>query len=310
MGEAKRRRQLLQAAPCRCLSGRPAGICCYTGGRWHKAPAILGLRSLPKVTAIPKCYMSALGSCTGTISGEHLISKSIIEFIRDDGEFSVSGTPWLEEGESKILAPRNLTANCLCSNHNSALSSLDFAALRFFEMLRPCWVNDAAPLHYLICGPDLERWLLKSLKALAVSGNLARGRQRLPGMFQEDVRLIEMLDDPRQWPKLTGLYFIMRPGTRTENRNHFQLAPLYGLTNDVIAGLVANILGLPFLLMAEPPDISKSPSLQTAIYRPGSISVTVGTVINRIDISWDDNLVHPPTSLTYAGPAAIPSSQA
>jgi hypothetical protein len=304
VGEAKRRRRSLQAGPCRCLSGSAAGVCCYTGNRWHKAPATLGLRSLPKVTCISRCYMCTLGSCDGTISGEHLISKSIIEFIKDDGEFAVSGVPWLEEGESKILAPKNLTANCLCSRHNSALSPLDVAALRFFQMLRPCWVKDAAPLRYLICGHDLERWLLKSLKALAVSGNLARGRQRLPGIFQEDVHLIDMLDDPTQWPELTGLYFIMAPGTRTENHNHFQLAPLYGLTNDVIAGLVANILGLPLLLMAEPPDMAKSPSLQTAIYRPGSISVTVGTVTNQIDISWDDNLMHPPISLTYAGPVA------
>jgi hypothetical protein len=307
VGEAKRRRRLLQAGPCRCLSSSPAGLCCYIGHRWHKAPASLGLRNLPKVTAVNKCYMSTLGSCDGAISGEHLISKSVIEFIKDNGEFAVSGVPWLEEGESKILSPRTLTANCLCSKHNSALSPLDTAALRFFQMLRPCWVNEAAPLRYLISGHDLERWLLKSLKALAVSGNLAKGRQRLPGLFQEDVRLIDMLDDPRQWPQLTGLYFIMRPGTRTENRNHFQLAPLYGLNNDVIAGLVANILGLSFLLMVEPPDIGKSPPLRTAIYRPGSIGITIGGITNQIDISWDDSLVHLPTSLTYAGPIIMPS---
>jgi hypothetical protein len=302
VGEATRRRRLLRAMPCRCLSGLAAGVCCFTADRWHKSPATLGLRNLPKVDAISKCYMSALGSCDGTITGEHLITKSVIKFIKDDGEFSVSGLPWLEEGESKILAPNNLTANCLCSKHNSALSPLDSSALRLFQMLRACWVNDSAPLHYLISGHDLERWLLESLKALAVSGNLAKGRQRLPGLFQEDARLIDMLDDPTQWPERTGLYFTMRPGARTENRNHFQLAPLYGIANDIIAGLIANILGIPFLLMVEPPDMSQSPSLQAAIYRPGSIWVTVGVITNKIDISWDDKLVHPPISLTYTGP--------
>jgi hypothetical protein len=291
------------------LSNRPAGICCYTGDKWHKKSAELGLRGLPQGTTVKKCYMRELGSCDGAISGEHLISKSIIEFIQDGEEFAVSGVPWLEGGESKILSPRNLTANCLCAKHNSALSPLDKAALRFFEELRPCWLNQDAPLHYLVSGHDIERWLLKSLKALAVSGNLAKGRQRLPGAFQEDVRLIDMLDDPTQWPELTGLYFIMRPGTRTENRNHFQLAPLYGLENDVIAGLTANILGLSFLLMAEAPDMVKSPSLQTAVYRPGSISVTVGATINKIDISWDDKIAHPPISLAYVGPAPVSAPQ-
>jgi hypothetical protein len=251
--------------------------------------------------------MAELGSCYGPISGEHLISKSIIEFIQDGGEFSVSGVPWLEEGESRILSPKNLTANCLCARHNSALSPLDSAALRFFEALRPCWVNKGAPLRYLVSGHDLERWLLKSLKALAVSGNLARSRQRLPGAFQEDVCLIDMLDDPRRWPELTGLYFIMRPGTTTENSNHIQLGPLYGLESDVIAGLTANILGLSFLLMAERPDMAKSPSLQTAVYRPGSISVTVGETINMIDISWDDKIAHSPVSLTCVGPLPVPA---
>ena len=251
--------------------------------------------------------MSELGSCDGVISGEHLISKSVIEFLKQDGEFSVSGAPWLEEGESKFLSPKNLTANCLCSKHNSALSPLDSAALRFFEALQLCWVNDRTPLQYLISGHDLERWLLKSLKAMAVSRNLARGRQRLPGDFHQSVRLIDMLDDPMQWPEFAGLYFFMTPGTRTENRNHFQLAPLYGLTNDIIAGLTANILGLSFLLMAERPDMAKSASLQAAIYRPASISITVGTTINQIDISWDDKHIHRPISLTYVGPVAVPA---
>jgi hypothetical protein len=244
--------------------------------------------------------MKELGSCDGAISGEHLISKSIIEFLKQDGEFSVSGFPWLEEGESKLLAPNNLTANCLCTKHNSALSPLDSAALKFFEALRLCWINEGQPLHFLISGHDLERWLLKSLKALAVSGNLARGRHRLSGVFQQDVRLIEMLDDPHLWPSMTGLYFAMDHGSRTANHNHFQLAPLYGLANDVIAGLLANILGLSFLMMIEPPDMAKSPSLKTEKFRPGSITVTVGTVTNRIDISWDDVfLAHDTISLTF-----------
>jgi hypothetical protein len=299
LGEAKRKRRQLERSPCRCLSGRPAGECCFDGHSWHKAPAELKLRTLLQASVVDKCYLKELGSCDGGISAEHLISKSIIVFLKQDGDFSVSGLPWLEDGESKVLAPRNLTANCLCSKHNSALSPLDSAALKFFEMLRLCWVNDGTPLHYLVSGHDLERWLLKTLKAMAVSGNLARGRQRLAGEFQQD--LIDMLDHTSRWPALTGLYFIMSLGSRTENRNHFQLAPLYGLENDIIAGLSANILGLPFLMMIEPPDMEKSPSLKAAKFRPGCIMVTIGTVTNRIDISWDDDAAHETVSLSFAG---------
>jgi hypothetical protein len=301
MGQAKRNRARLMASPCRCQSSKPASECCFDGRQWHKTPATLGLRSLPQNSAVDRCYMKELGSCAGGISGEHLISKSIIEFLKLDGDFAISGLPWLEEGESKILSSRNLTANSLCSKHNSALSPLDSAALSFFTALRACWVNEGMPLHYLVSGHDLERWLLKSLKVMAVSRNLARERTRLAGVFQEEVRLIDMLDDPSLWPKQTGLYFLMKPGERTHNYNHFQLSPLYGLANDIIAGLTANILGLSLLMMVEPPDMAKSPSLRMAQSRPGCIAITVGTTINKIDLSWEDGIRHDPVGLTFLG---------
>ena len=43
------------------------------------------------------------------------------------------------------------------------------------------------------------------MKAMAVSGNLAQGRKKLPGVFQRDVEIILMLDDHRAWPAATGL---------------------------------------------------------------------------------------------------------
>jgi hypothetical protein len=110
-----------------------------------------------------------------------------------------------------------------------------------------------------------------------------------------------MLDDPSLWPKQTGLYFLMKPGERTHNYNHFQLSPLYGLANDIIAGLTANILGLSLLMMVEPPDMAKSPSLRMAQSRPGCIAITVGTTINKIDLSWEDGIRHDPVGLTFLG---------
>jgi hypothetical protein len=45
--------------------------------------------------------MRELASCEAPISGEHLISESVIEVLRGDGDFTVSGLPWLEAGEIK-----------------------------------------------------------------------------------------------------------------------------------------------------------------------------------------------------------------
>jgi hypothetical protein len=243
--------------------------------------------------------MKELGSCGGSISGEHLISRSIIEFLKLDGDFVVSGLPWLEEGKSKSLAPKNLTANCLCSKHNSALSPLDSAALALFTAVRACWENEGPALRYLVSGHDLERWLLKTLKAMAVSRNLSRERIRLAGAFQQDVQVIDMLDDPNAWPNGAGLYCMMQTGQRTHNFNRFQLQPLYGMDNDIIAGLTAEILGLSFLMMVERPDMPKSLSLQAARFRPGCFKFNIGATTNQIDVTWDDGLLHGPIELTF-----------
>jgi hypothetical protein len=85
--------------------------------------------------------MKELGSCVGPISGEHIISESVCRVLMADGDFSISGLPWLEAGEAKILAP--LTAKCLCVKHNSALHRLDDAAQYFFASLKSYLELDA-----------------------------------------------------------------------------------------------------------------------------------------------------------------------
>src|ERR1700761_3590370 len=131
MGEARRKRTAIENGPCRCGLSKVAGLCCFKGGRWHKEPAVLGLRSMPAGSSDEKCYMKELATCNGGISREHLISESIILLLKADGDFTVSGVPWLAAGEAKAIGSKALTANCLCRGHNSALSRLDTAALYF-----------------------------------------------------------------------------------------------------------------------------------------------------------------------------------
>ena len=125
MGEAKRKKEAALNGPCPCGSGKTAHLCCFTGQgwQWHKQPAILGLKTLPPAGRVEKCYMKELGSCVPPISGEHIISEFVCQVLMGDGEFSISGVPWLEAGETKIIAPPQ--ANCLCRKHNSSLSPLD-----------------------------------------------------------------------------------------------------------------------------------------------------------------------------------------
>jgi hypothetical protein len=73
---------------------------------WHGG--VLGLKSLPPASQVAKCYMKELGSCVSPISGEHIVSEAVIRVLMADGDFSISGLPWLAPGEEKVLAPQNL----------------------------------------------------------------------------------------------------------------------------------------------------------------------------------------------------------
>nr|WP_019862309.1 hypothetical protein [Mesorhizobium loti] len=241
--------------------------------------------------------MKELGSCDGPISGEHLFTHSIMRLLQGDGEFSISGVPWLADGETRVLPTRALTANCLCQKHNSALSPLDGEALRFFTVLKS-GLDKGPCAHSIVSGHDVERWLLKTIKALAASKNLARDRKSLPGVFASDIAVLEMLDDPQAWPAGAGLYCPMMTGQTAENHNRFQIQPYTNQSGEIV-GLSASILGLAFVLMLQPPDLAEVPQLLTARFRPGQISVRYPAGTTLIDISWDDGRSHDPLSLQF-----------
>lgn len=301
MGEAKRKREAVLNGPCPCGLNKPARSCCFTGTDWHKPPAVLGLEALPQASSVAKCYMKELGSCVGPISGEHLISESVIRVLMADGDFSISGVPWLEDGEQKILPPQSLRANCLCTKHNSALHPLDDAAKYLFASLKSYLEADTTSRHAIVSGHDIERWLLKTAKALAVSKNLARGREPLSGAFARVAALLDMLDDPHQWPERAGLYCTMNPGDRAINQPRFQLQPLMNSQEDIEA-LALNILGLGFALLLEPPGKAKFPNLREAQYRPGRIIISYPTSTHWVTLSWDDGRSHEALTVQFVQP--------
>jgi hypothetical protein len=291
MGESKRKKEAALNGPCPCGSTKPAHLCCFTGQgwKWHKPPAILGLKTLPAAGRVERCYMKELGSCVPPLSGEHIISESVCRVLMGDGQFSISGVPWLEAGETKIIAPPQ--ANCLCTKHNSSLSPLDAAAHYFFASLRSYLEHDAGMRHALISGHDLERWILKTAKAAATSRNLARGREPLSGTFTRDEAILDMLDDPQHWPEGAGLYCTMNTGDRTENTARFQFQPFTNEHDDIEA-LAINIMGFRFVLLLEAHDLPKYPFLSDAKYRPGRIEISYPASTNWVTMSWEDDKPH------------------
>jgi hypothetical protein len=250
--------------------------------------------------------MKELGSCAGPISGEHLISESVIRVLMADGEFSVSGLPWLDQGEAKILPVEAFRTNCLCAKYNSELSPLDDAAKFFFASLKSCLELDPNTKHAIVSGHDIERWLLKTAKAMAVSKNFARGGERLSGAFAQDAAVLDMLDAPDHWADGTGLYCTMSAGDLTENDPRFQLQPATNNQGEIEA-LGLSILGLRFVLMLEPPNLDKHPFLHGARYRPGRIVIAYPSSTNWVTMSWDDGRAH--EDLTVKFLRMVPSTK-
>jgi hypothetical protein len=124
------------------------------------------IQSSDQTFAHPKCYARCLGNCSPKISGEHYFTHAVLRRLAVDPRgVYLKGAPWQPDG--MWIPPDNLTAAVLCGRHNSQLSPLDdFAASLDDELVR---IHQAAAGDHVVStvirfyGPNLERWLMKSL---------------------------------------------------------------------------------------------------------------------------------------------------
>jgi hypothetical protein len=200
MGEAKNR--LIIA--CRCGSGAPAGECCRTSGGWHKRPELIELRNTRHSGNHASCYLNATNACSTKISGEHLVSHGVLKLLAER-KMRISGLPWLK-GAKKVVGLSSMIANCLCTIHNSALSPLDRAGVRFFEAVRKCETQKSRPEHnYLFSGHDIERWQFKTFMAFLVSKNLGVRGVAPEGTVQSNIEFADLLEDVARWKRPLGI---------------------------------------------------------------------------------------------------------
>jgi len=82
-----------------------------------------------------ECFLKGYGSCGGKISGEHYISRTVLEAISPNGTTQIGGLPWQTPQTLQSIRIGALVSNILCETHNSALSKLDSAAGAFFRAL-------------------------------------------------------------------------------------------------------------------------------------------------------------------------------
>jgi hypothetical protein len=262
---------------CLCGSGKLMRDCCLFVRCDTRTPSpITGYSH-------PSCFASALKDCSPTISREHYVSKSILKLFGEGG-LMISGMPWLPEGVQKKVSSASLTGKMLCERHNNALSPLDELTAKFFRFFTSGWNGDTVEV-YLIRGFDLERWLLKMLCGLVVSGNATfNGKQLLN--WKPPFQWLEILFGNADVVAPAGLHAIV--GRYTARQASFTATPVFKTATANPIAIVFGVEGLAFLLSLEelPPMNAPSKTGADIRYRPMALQVNKSNKTLEAHFGW------------------------
>lgn len=187
--------------------------------------------------------------------------------------------PW-QKGQKKVLGFAALTSNILCRARNSALSPLDTAGARFFSAIQSCGTTvEGLSLNFLVSGHDIERWLLRTVAALAVSKNFAIDGAQLDNGIINRLRLSEFLENPAAWKPPLGMYYMQGVGYRFWQKRNIEIAPLLVRGSNDIVGVSIDIQGMQIGVLAADHD---GTGFDRAIYRPQRLIFEMGNLTNTI----------------------------
>jgi hypothetical protein len=234
------------------------------------------------------CYASILGGCSGGITGEHYISRSVLELISHNdaapGIAVVSGHRW----KNKALPIASMVANILCRTHNEALSPLDSAAKSLLEGIQH--IHSGAKSHAIVTislnGDFFERWLLKVLCGFMASGNsFSKEGQSVPQQPSREFVRFLFGDDPL--PAGFGFYFLSEgPPPVAPHTHNFGFAALS--RNGEHTGFLMSVANVQFLLAMKNPGSTPDGLLRGSFYRPRFIKFANSLNGNacQINLHW------------------------
>jgi hypothetical protein len=222
--------------------------------------------------AHPKCYARSLGDCSSQITGEHFLSRSVLQELGGEAVI-LRGMPWQRE-EFRRIGVNSVTANVLCGRHNSALSGLDTTAVRFFRRLRRAETavrtGDGTSEVALFPGIDIERWLLKCIMGLA-AGHAVRTPEGAPIPWSPTPLWCRLLFGRVSFPSTWGLYVHGEAGRAMRlDPGRVTLTPM--TASEDVSGCVVTLVGFDFTLAACDVTARRAGALNDAsIHRPTEI---------------------------------------
>lgn len=264
---------------CLCGSGRLMRDCCLCVRRDTRPPG-------PQTGyGHPSCFARELQDCSSGISREHYISYGILDLFQGKG-ISVTGMPWIPNGQHKSVSRASLTGKMLCARHNYALSSLDATAAEFFRFFTTEWAGEAIEV-FLARGYDLERWLLKMLCGLVASGNATLNGDRLPG-WTPPADWLDILFGSADVEAPAGLHSIV--GKYHVESASLHVTPVFKSDSALPIAIAFAVEGIGFLFAMEglPPVNRPSATGADTRYRPMALQLRKDGRIREAHLGWPD----------------------
>lgn len=271
---------------CACESGKLFRECCLQGsGRILTAPNNIETPLPHTGLSNPSCYAAPLADCSLNMSREHYVSESFLKCIKREGPLMVGGMSWLPLGQKKDLPTRALTAKILCDRHNAALAPLDNVAKRLCQAMFRASDQDAnAPVladkeswEVFFNGYDIERWMLKVLCGVLISGGAVRNGVAIRDWTPPE-QLLRILFKNEAFPAGQGLYLRTIPGAEHDSNVHLACEPFISPSSDgplEMSGARVEIFGMPlYLILTDAHFELFGASRKLFTYRPREIRFT------------------------------------
>ena len=197
--------------PCPCVSSnRTLRFCCLTvDGHLRKHVPSLDPPSPKTNFSRAGCYRASTNDCSDSLTGEHYVSKGVLEELA--GGIEIKGMPWLATNESKRVGINSFVLNILCERHNSALHHLDDEAKAFFRFFKGLSEDIGTTslsrkgTNRLVSGELMELWLLKVACGITLSFATANG-VRLKNDHVFDLEKVNRAFSHNVWDRGAGMY--------------------------------------------------------------------------------------------------------
>ena len=246
----------------------------------------------------PSCYARALGGCCRQMSGEHPLSRALLERIDQElGELSkaveIRNLAFQPRNVSQRIGIGSLESKILCVHHNNALSEYDQQALATFVAFEK--LHYAAAGHpvviqslYTVNADRLGRFFLKAFCGCLYAGLFPDEEASHLKDVEPSLDWLESLYHGQPLPDGHGLYFKSSPEVITADRTIVGCRPLVMKTDErgiSVHGFRFWLFGFEFTMLAPGPEPRAIDALRDQAYRPNGLTV-LGSGM-RIRFVWE-----------------------